>query len=384
MLPGSSPERVDREAAKGKQSGRTVEIQRLIGRSLRAACDMTALGERQVVVDCDVLQADGGTRTASICGGFLALHDALARRGRAPGGSPAQPAALVLRGDQRRDRRRRARARPALRRGQHGRGRHERRHAAPGRPAATPASSRSRARPRAWRSRAASSTSCSALAEVGLAEIADLQAEMVAVPPAATADEPCRRSSARRPTRTRSPRSSAILGDVVELLPRPADVPDVVEDADTLEGNARLKAAAIAAATGRPAVADDTGLEVAALGGAPGVRTARVRRRGRHVRRQPGQAARRARRRRPTGGRGSAPWPWSCGPTASELAVEGVCDGTIAPSRARRAGLRLRRRVRARRRRRPHVRRDDRGREARAVAPRPGVQGAAGTQLAAR
>ncbi len=79
MLPGSSPERIDREAARGKQSGRTVEIQRLIGRSLRAACDMTVLGERQVVVDCDVLQADGGTRTASICGGFLALHDALAR-----------------------------------------------------------------------------------------------------------------------------------------------------------------------------------------------------------------------------------------------------------------------------------------------------------------
>lgn len=80
MLPGSSPERVGREAAKGKQSGRTVEIQRLIGRSLRAACDMTLLGERQVIVDCDVLQADGGTRTASICGGFVALHDALTRK----------------------------------------------------------------------------------------------------------------------------------------------------------------------------------------------------------------------------------------------------------------------------------------------------------------
>jgi ribonuclease PH len=79
MLPGASPERIDREAAKGKQSGRTVEIQRLIGRSLRAACDMSMLGERQVVVDCDVLQADGGTRTASICGGFVALHDALSR-----------------------------------------------------------------------------------------------------------------------------------------------------------------------------------------------------------------------------------------------------------------------------------------------------------------
>ena len=79
MLPGASPERIDREAAKGKQSGRTVEIQRLIGRSLRAACDMKLLGERQVIVDCDVLQADGGTRTASICGGYLALHDALTR-----------------------------------------------------------------------------------------------------------------------------------------------------------------------------------------------------------------------------------------------------------------------------------------------------------------
>src|SRR6187431_2768046 len=79
MLPGSSPERVDREPATAKQSGPTIEIQRLIGRSLRAACDMTLLGERQVIVDCDVLQADGGTRTASICGGFLALHDALER-----------------------------------------------------------------------------------------------------------------------------------------------------------------------------------------------------------------------------------------------------------------------------------------------------------------
>jgi len=90
MLPGSSPERVGREAAKGKQSGRTVEIQRLIGRSLRAACDMTLLGERQVLVDCDVLQADGGTRTASVCGGYLALHDALSRV-QARGGISAHP-----------------------------------------------------------------------------------------------------------------------------------------------------------------------------------------------------------------------------------------------------------------------------------------------------
>ncbi len=79
MLPGSSPERVGREAAKGKQSGRTQEIQRLIGRSLRAVTDLKAVGETQITVDCDVLQADGGTRTASICGGWIALHDACSR-----------------------------------------------------------------------------------------------------------------------------------------------------------------------------------------------------------------------------------------------------------------------------------------------------------------
>ncbi len=79
MLPGASAERIRREVKDGKPSGRTQEIQRLIGRSLRAVCNMAALGERQVIVDCDVLQADGGTRTASICGGYVALHDALAR-----------------------------------------------------------------------------------------------------------------------------------------------------------------------------------------------------------------------------------------------------------------------------------------------------------------
>lgn len=77
MLPGSSPERIRRET-KGPK-GRTQEIQRLIGRALRSVCDMRALGERQVLIDCDVLQADGGTRTASICGAFLALHDAVTR-----------------------------------------------------------------------------------------------------------------------------------------------------------------------------------------------------------------------------------------------------------------------------------------------------------------
>jgi ribonuclease PH len=76
MLPRSTNTRTDREAARGKQSGRTQEIQRLIGRSLRAVVDLAAVGQRTVQIDCDVLQADGGTRTAAITGAFVALHDA--------------------------------------------------------------------------------------------------------------------------------------------------------------------------------------------------------------------------------------------------------------------------------------------------------------------
>jgi ribonuclease PH len=79
LLPGSSPERVTREATRGHQSGRTQEIQRLIGRALRSIIDLELLGERQIRIDCDVLQADGGTRTASISGAYVALHDACTR-----------------------------------------------------------------------------------------------------------------------------------------------------------------------------------------------------------------------------------------------------------------------------------------------------------------
>jgi ribonuclease PH len=98
MLPGSTAERASREAAKGKQSGRTQEIQRLIGRSLRAVCDMVALGELQITVDCDVLQADGGTRTASICGAFVALSDAFGRLEKAGrlSGSPLTDAVAAV------------------------------------------------------------------------------------------------------------------------------------------------------------------------------------------------------------------------------------------------------------------------------------------------
>ena len=79
MLPRSTHTRSDREAARGKQSGRTQEIQRLIGRSLRAVFDLAALGERSIVIDCDVLQADGGTRTAAITGAYVAAHDAVSQ-----------------------------------------------------------------------------------------------------------------------------------------------------------------------------------------------------------------------------------------------------------------------------------------------------------------
>jgi len=77
MLPRSTHSRMDREAAKGKQSGRTQEIQRLVGRALRAVVDMPGLGERQIKIDCDVIQADGGTRTASVTGGYVAMVEAM-------------------------------------------------------------------------------------------------------------------------------------------------------------------------------------------------------------------------------------------------------------------------------------------------------------------
>jgi ribonuclease PH len=90
MLPRSTHTRTDREAARGRQSGRTQEIQRLIGRSLRAVTNLAALGERQIRIDCDVLQADGGTRTAAITGSYVALHVALQKLVR-EGSLPALP-----------------------------------------------------------------------------------------------------------------------------------------------------------------------------------------------------------------------------------------------------------------------------------------------------
>ena len=114
MLPRSTHTRSAREAARGKQSGRTQEIQRLIGRSLRAVVDLKALGERTITLDCDVLQADGGTRTASITGGYVALAQACERLRRAAH-DRGEPAARRGRGGLGRHRRRRAGAGPGLR-----------------------------------------------------------------------------------------------------------------------------------------------------------------------------------------------------------------------------------------------------------------------------
>ena len=99
MLPRSTGQRSAREAARGRQSGRTLEIQRLIGRSLRAVVDMEALGEHTIIVDCDVIQADGGTRTAAITGGYVALVDAASRvrsRGRSSGRDPIHGAVAAV------------------------------------------------------------------------------------------------------------------------------------------------------------------------------------------------------------------------------------------------------------------------------------------------
>ncbi len=98
MLPRATHTRGDREAARGKQSGRTQEIQRLIGRSLRAAVDLSKLGERTIHIDCDVLQADGGTRTASITGAWVAVHDAiewLVKEGKIPASVIREPVAAI-------------------------------------------------------------------------------------------------------------------------------------------------------------------------------------------------------------------------------------------------------------------------------------------------
>ncbi len=266
MLPASTGERKERDIKRGRPDGRAVEIQRLIGRSLRAIVDLEALGERSVYVDCDVLQADGGTRCASITGGYVALRRG-ARRADRGGRARPQPAHRLDRRGQLRRRRRRGAARPGLLRGLASRGRRqrgdERRRRAGrgagdgGAHAGLPRLARRSPRPRRAGDRPASRRAGGGGGGSGIA---------------ADAGEARRGRHAQRAQAARAardPRALARAGaapDEVELPP---------EDAETFAENALDKARAAHAATGMAAIADDSGIAARALGGRPGVRSAR-------------------------------------------------------------------------------------------------------------
>ena len=330
MLPRATAERTDRESAKGRIGGRTHEIQRLIGRSLRGVVDLTRLGERSITVDCDVLQADGGTRTASITGGYVALAAALITYGMdrhlvgkvaavsvglvdgvplldldysedsradvdfnvvgTDGGAyvelqgTAEGEPFDRDGGERPDRPGGRRPGPAVR----GPGRHPRHRQAVGRRWLVRGCSSRRAR----RTSCASCASCSHLEHGELVSLDDL----------------------------------GVPGDPVE-------------DGETFETNAALKARFGARASGLPTLADDSGIEVDALDGGPGRPDPALRRRGRHRRRQQPQAARRRWRacRRSAAARAtSACWP-SRSPTSTGprgglpvTLARGTCRGRIA------------------------------------------------------
>ena len=309
MLPSATNTRSDRESVKGRIGGRTHEISRLIGRSLRAVIDYKALGENTIVLDCDVLQADGGTRTAAITGAYVALADAVAHlRGRGcPHGRPADGLGGGGLGGHHR---RRAAPRPALRGGRARRDRHERRDDRRRAP-----SSRCRAPPRAPRSTGPSSTRCSALAEKGCADLTRIQREALGrwlrpgLPRLAQRQEDRGDAADPRP-------ASRLPGIKVLGLDDVAPYDEPVEDQATFEGNALLKARAGLAATGLPSLADDSGLCVDALNGMPGVLSARWAGPGQGRPRQQPAAARPAGRRprRAAGGavplrRGPVPSP---------------------------------------------------------------------------
>ena len=260
MLPASTGDRKQRDVTKGRPDGRTVEIQRLIGRSLRGVVDFEALGERTVYVDCDVLQADGGTRCASITGGYVALELAC-RRLVDEGKLTELPLTGTRRRDLLRDRRGRAAARPRLPRGLERRGRRQRRHDGRRRPRRGPGHRRAHAA-----RRAPTSTSCSRSPQPGIEGLREAQAAARV----ATA-RPARARHAQRPQAARVRARSARAA----LEPLPDDVELPPETGDTYADNALIKARAAAAATGAPAIADDSGIEAAALGGGPGVRSAR-------------------------------------------------------------------------------------------------------------
>ena len=251
MLPRATAERTDRESAKGRIGGRTHEIQRLIGRSLRGVVDLTRLGERTITVDCDVLQADGGTRTASITGGYVALAAALITYGMDR--HLVGKVAAVSVGH----RRRRAAPRPRLLGGlARGRRLQRRRHRLRRR------TSSCRARPRASRSTARRRTALIDLADAGLASCSRRRPRSS---PPSSGDRAVARprlldrdpldAQAARAARAAPAGARAELVSLDEL-----GIPgDPVEDGETFETNAALKARFGARASGLPTLADDSG-----------------------------------------------------------------------------------------------------------------------------
>ena len=340
MLPRATNTRSDRESVKGQIGGRTHEISRLIGRSLRACIDLKALGENTIVLDCDVLQADGGTRTAAITGAYVALADAvgwLADRKKLAG-KPRRVSAPLGLGGQRRHHRRRAAARPLLRGGRHAdtdmnvvctgdgrlrRGAGHRR----GRPSST-APARRAARPRR---------------RAGCAELRRCSRRRCA---RARLDEP---AAAGHPQREEAASSCAASSTErsatgVELvgLDDVAAYPEVPETGADVRGERAAQGPRGGARrTGLPAVADDSGLAVDALNGMPGVLSRPL---VRPARRRPGQPR-------------AASWP-----------------ARRRAGRAPRCGVRLRGGARAARR--PRAGR--RGRDARPADPRAARRGGFG------
>ena len=290
MLPRATLERTRREASAGKQSGRTVEIQRLIGRSLRSVVDLKALGERQITIDCDVIQADGGTRTASITGAWIALYDCLAwmktrdmvqmevlRDHIAAISCGVHGGVAVLDLDYAEDSqavtvRLWSSPAPAISWKYKPR---PRRHRFP-----------KQSLPRCWRWRARASASWPRLAEDGRRMTDDRRRTTEKQP----AEPPSIRrlsSAVRRPITGRlviATHNPGKLAEMRELLAPygidaisagELDLPEPDEDGMSFRDNARIKAEAAAIATGLPAFADDFGLVVDALDGAPGIHSAR-------------------------------------------------------------------------------------------------------------
>ena len=266
MLPGSSPTRIPRESTRGRVGGRTHEIQRLIGRSLRAVIDLEALGERTIWIDCDVIQADGGTRTASITGSYVALALAT-RRLQERGTLAADPlrnsvAAVsvgIVGGELLVDL---CYAEDSTRRRRHERG-HDRRRAVrrgPGhRRGAAVLGRAAHAGSRRWRRRRSPRSPPAQRAALASGRVVRL---VIATGNAGKLRE--------YPRPARRPRPRAALARSTSPMRQPSP-----RTATTYLANARAKAHALAAHCGVPALADDSGLEVDALGGAPGVRSAR-------------------------------------------------------------------------------------------------------------